>query len=120
MKLPIIIDANGDIELYETIRDAETSIEAIDVKNNEYIIYDSCGMLLVPEVRKKSGFLGYEMVVISPSSIIRKDELKSKLINYLDYISNNANEHLQNRKVQFSEMNLNQLISEMIKLQNYR
>jgi hypothetical protein len=45
---PIIINQKGDIELRETISDAELELEPIDVANNEYTVFDSRGLVLVP------------------------------------------------------------------------
>jgi len=50
MKMPIIINENGDVNIYWSLADAETQIEAIDIKNAEYIAYDGLGRLLSLEV----------------------------------------------------------------------
>lgn len=46
MKMPLIVDENGDASLYWSVTEAELSLEAIDVKNNEYVAYDSDGRRL--------------------------------------------------------------------------
>ncbi|MBC3862029.1 hypothetical protein H8K32_07975 [Undibacterium jejuense] len=46
MKMPLIIDENGDVSIYWSLKDAEQSIEAIDIQHNEYAGYDATGRLL--------------------------------------------------------------------------
>ena len=48
-KVVIVVD-NGDLSFFKTLQDAENCLEPIDVKNNEYVIYDSKGRLLTPSV----------------------------------------------------------------------
>lgn len=43
MKLPIILNENGDITRFDSISEAESWIEANDVENNEYIATDAVG-----------------------------------------------------------------------------
>jgi hypothetical protein len=40
---PVIVDEHGDIELYPTIQAACFDLEAIDVRNDEYEVFDSRG-----------------------------------------------------------------------------
>lgn len=47
---PIIVNERGDVSLYETLAEAEVALEPIDVANNEYTIFDSEGLTLVPRV----------------------------------------------------------------------
>ena len=49
-KLPIIVNERGDVSLYETLREAEVALEAIDVENNEYVIFDSEGLTIEPSI----------------------------------------------------------------------
>ena len=46
IKPPIIANNFGDVLFFRSKRDAEVYIESIDVRNNEYVIYDSEGRLL--------------------------------------------------------------------------
>jgi hypothetical protein len=46
MKPPIFIDEHGDITAFESVEHAELSLEAVDVRNQEYVAYDSDGKLL--------------------------------------------------------------------------
>ena len=46
MKLPIIINEHGCLSFYKNTEDVCMNLEVIDVKNNEYIAYDSEGYQL--------------------------------------------------------------------------
>jgi hypothetical protein len=50
MKSPIIILEHGDISIYLKVEDAECSLEATDVKNDEYRAYDATGRPLLLRV----------------------------------------------------------------------
>lgn len=49
-KPPIIADNRGDLCVFETIAQAESYMEPVDVRNGEYVVFDSGGCLLVPVV----------------------------------------------------------------------
>jgi hypothetical protein len=87
MKPPIIIDENGDISFFETVKDVELYLEPIDVINGEYVAYDSEGHILQLNVERKDSaniFSSLETVVLSPSVTSQRhtSELKSILINF--------------------------------------
>lgn len=46
MKLPIIVVESGDILFFRSLSIAERYLEPVDVRNNEYVAYDSEGRLL--------------------------------------------------------------------------
>ena len=46
MRPPIVLYDKGDVDLFLTTEDAENAIEIIDVRNQEYVVYDSEGKLL--------------------------------------------------------------------------
>lgn len=46
MKSPIVVYENGDISVFRSVADAELCLEPIDVRNCEYVAYDSRGCLL--------------------------------------------------------------------------
>lgn len=46
MKPPIILDEHGDVSFYPNAESAALAMEPIDVRNNEYIAYDSAGYIL--------------------------------------------------------------------------
>lgn len=49
MTPPIVIDENGDVTLYQSVEAAARALEPIDIKNNEYVAYDSEGFVLAFE-----------------------------------------------------------------------
>lgn len=49
-RAPIIVNERGDVSLYETLAEAEVALEPIDVENNEYTIFDSEGLTMVPRI----------------------------------------------------------------------
>ncbi len=79
MKLPIIINENGDISFYDSLEKAELDIEPPDVKNNIYVIYDSEGLLLIPVVVDDPV---YDIVKIYASNEKRPLELMETLIDF--------------------------------------
>lgn len=46
MRPPIIINEHGDISLFPSVEAAARYVEPVDVRNNEYIAFDSAGFLL--------------------------------------------------------------------------
>jgi hypothetical protein len=62
MKSPIVVDEHGSVLFFKSVKDAEKYLEPIDVRNNEYIAYDSEGRLLqliatTPQITIKDGEL---------------------------------------------------------------
>ena len=61
MRSPIILDEHGDISFFPSVEAAARYLDPIDVRNGEYIAYDSSGFLLklVPTepVVRISGYL---------------------------------------------------------------
>ena len=47
---PIIVNEKGDVELYDDPSDAERDLEPIDVRNEEFTVFDSRGLRLIPTV----------------------------------------------------------------------
>ncbi len=47
---PIIVNEKGDVELYEGLFEAARDLEPIDVENEEFLVFDSRGLLLIPKV----------------------------------------------------------------------
>jgi hypothetical protein len=46
VRLPLIVDEHGDLELFRDVASMERYLEAIDVQNHEYVVYDSEGRLV--------------------------------------------------------------------------
>ncbi|NEP84224.1 MAG: hypothetical protein F6K39_42590 [Okeania sp. SIO3B3] len=78
-KLVVAVERFGDIAMFESMNRAAKYIEHYDVLNNEYVIYDRQGHLLIPEVTGR-----YEVVIRESSPRINKaPELRKALIGYI-------------------------------------
>jgi len=79
MKAPIIVDERGNLMIFESVKDAEVSLEAVDVRNNEYIAFDSEGRLLrlIPISTHE---VSIEHAEAEPS---HAQELQAKLVSFL-------------------------------------
>jgi len=90
MKVPIIVNGHGDVSIFESVEYAEQYLEPIDVKNKEYVVYDSEGYLLqlaifkeeLPFIFGRTELI--ETVRISPirSGSDRSNELRKLLIKF--------------------------------------
>lgn len=49
MLAPIVINEHGDVSFYPDVSFAARALEPIDVRNNEYVAYDSLGYTLLLE-----------------------------------------------------------------------
>jgi hypothetical protein len=112
MKPPIIIDENGDISFFESVKDVELYLEPIDVINGEYVAYDSEGHILQLSVECKDSaniFSPLETVVLSPSATPQRHtaELKRILIDFFGRVGAD--------KKWLSTASLEELITEGIK-----
>jgi hypothetical protein len=47
---PIVVNNRGEVILFDSIEGAELWMEAIDVRNKEYEVFDATGLRLVPNV----------------------------------------------------------------------
>jgi len=47
---PVVVQNQGEVSLFDSVEDAQLWMEAIDVRNNEYEIFDSTGLRLDPDV----------------------------------------------------------------------
>jgi len=121
MKLPIIINEHGDISFYRSLKKASSAVEAVDVKNNEYIAYDGEGKLLEFELQTKEnpGVLGIgkittEIVMIKehPDKNDSQEELEQSLISFFRRASNI-------HEKEFTSTSLEQLINKAILLYGY-
>jgi hypothetical protein len=53
MKPPFVVYENGDLIFFANIKVMEGYIEAVDIKNNEYEIFDTKGNEIIAELTKK-------------------------------------------------------------------
>lgn len=65
---PFFVFEGNSLDIFQTIADIEKKIEAMDVLNNEYGIYDATGNILKFHViQKKHRFLG--LFTITPDTV---------------------------------------------------
>lgn len=82
---PFFVFEGNSLDIFQTIADIEKKIEAIDVLNNEYDIYDATGNILKFHViQKKHRFLGLftitlDTVQFSHSLASSKNELFKRM-----------------------------------------
>lgn len=87
MKMPLIFDEHGDVSVYWSLKEARASIEGIDVKNNEYVAYDSTGRRLSLEVVGSHTL----RIGVSEDSVLHVHDLVVALRRYIaarQYLSN--------------------------------
>jgi hypothetical protein len=91
MRPPIIIDNHGDMLFFDTIQQAEKYLEPIDVRNQEYAVYDSAGMKLRQVIKLPEPFNSFrqllfpvEQVELIVTTENCASELKDKLAMYIE------------------------------------
>ena len=87
MKKPIIVNRQGDISIFESVEYAELYINPIDVKNKEYVVYDSEGNRLHLDIFKKEYSYIYGRTAASETvkinSIKKNSDCSSELYKLL-------------------------------------
>lgn len=78
MKSPFILYELGNIEIFDSLNTLCLDVEAIDVKNDEYLFFDSTGMVLLPSIHEES-----EKVELQESDNKSKIVLRYLLIQFL-------------------------------------
>ncbi len=122
--VPIIVAEGQNIEFFKDIDYMLSYLEANDVKNGAYQVYDSDGQeldLIVEEVVQKlfGGLVKIEkerltlQVKDSDNIKIQADELKGKLINSLMSLRKQTNEN------DLKSMSLKQLIEIFVEIVGY-
>lgn len=97
----IVIEQGGDIEIFQTVRDAEMYLEPLDVENNEYVIYDSEGRLLTATLVTEHQCLFRLPFIKIPVKFVRiqcyepepkyKERLHCALIEFAERLGMNVN-----------------------------
>jgi len=78
---PIIVYEHGDMMIFESAVLAENYIEAVDVGNNEYIVYDSQGTLLNIGIDSQTSQV---IITDNATNIKQPEQLQEILIDYLN------------------------------------
>ena len=98
INLPIIVyyTGGGDIDIYESVDKALCSMEAIDVKNGEYEVYDAEGfpLLLSTDLVLPRPFFFFQIIPsanikieANPNARPEKEKLIGFMIDYLETIN---------------------------------
>ena len=80
MRPPIIVDEHGDVQVFESSAHAEIALEAVDVRNDEYTVYDSRGRLLTISAIDKGDTV---RITSGNQSLCHRGELKKVLSSFL-------------------------------------
>jgi len=79
----VVVDRGGlDLSILDTVADAELHVEAIDVKNQEYDVFDSGGRLMQFQVEK-----GVVKLKLVEEKSEHAKQLRHALIAYLKAIN---------------------------------
>jgi hypothetical protein len=81
-KPPIIAVSRGDLHAFETIAQAESYMEPVDVRNGEYVVFDSEGRLLVPLVAS-NGNRERTVLKSAESTPAHASDLRNTLLRFL-------------------------------------
>jgi hypothetical protein len=111
LKPPIIVDNYGDMMVFESLTKAESYLEPIDIRNGEYIVFDSGGHILKQSVIKD--FKGRERVALTLEQDYKweGDKLKTVLIRFLSQVLK-SNQSLET-------LSLEQLVEMIIEFKTY-
>lgn len=92
MQAPIIVvEKSGEIQIFESVSEAESFIEPIDARNGEYSVYDADGYELDTAIERARGLLKPELVKLVSTNRIDSKKLKICLISYLNHLGENIN-----------------------------
>ena len=95
MRTPIILDDSGDVQVFQTLEEAEAYLEPPDVNCPKTRIFDCEGLLLKPRIsawsgmKKLFGVISFrakgERVVIEESGQANEGELRNLLVQFLSH-----------------------------------
>jgi hypothetical protein len=107
MKEPIIVYENGAVDIFDRRDRAEAYVEPIDVRNNEYVFYDSEGQLLEALIVEDSRGIEHVVLQDGKEEIYDKPGLALILARFLNYLGYQKND--------LEQMSLSQLVDEGLK-----
>jgi len=102
MEPPIILNENGDLSFFDSIRAAEEYIEPIDVRNNEYVAFDRTGRRLELRVVTRRGWLEQVEILEREDVASGAGDLREALYRYLPGLGSEQDE--------FERLSLDELI----------
>lgn len=83
MEPPIILNENGDLSIFDSVRAAEEYVEPIDVRNNEYVAFDRNGRRLELRVVTRRGWPEQVEILEQQDVDSGADELREALYRWL-------------------------------------
>ena len=110
MKTPIIVDEGGDVSIYQTVA-AALEMEAVDVLNGEYRVYDAEGTVL--HVAAHS--IDSRVEIQSPSEAMKDPSRLQDILR--DYIRRGGPERIGLSQQELLELNLSDLIEAIQRFQ---
>ena len=107
MRPPLVLDEHGDIQVFESVDELICEVELIDVRNQEYDVFDSEGRkleLTVAEhgVSKRLAYPSERHKIVLRCADPRpthQDELKKRLLNFLHRVGEAVTEY-ENRPLE--------------------
>ncbi len=109
MNTQIIIDEHGDLDLFNSEDEVLKYIEPIDIKNNEYEIYDKNGFKFKATIEEKIDDLGciskllrikkYNINLVLDTRVNFENKLKNKIINFMERV----NSPVENNNIELSK-----------------
>lgn len=110
MESPIIVDNKGDVSIFDSVEKAERYLEPIDIRNDEYVVYDRSGRLLKCAIVKH---LLAERVKLEPASesVVDVPRLRRVLVDCLARVGTRLEKPLEQRS-------LEELLAEMLRLKS--
>jgi len=99
MRPPIIVNNRGDVGIFDSVERAERDLEPIDIRNGEYVIYDSEGRLVECVITTR--FLN-ETVRLhpSPEGEVNPEALRQVVIDFLSRVNTTPAESLSPRPLE--------------------
>lgn len=83
----VIIDEHGDLDIYSSTEEACADLEVIDVKNNEFVAYDSDGYVFKIHTQNPNGFfrklIPKNQITMDITDINKSETLKEVVKNFL-------------------------------------
>ena len=108
-----ILNENGDVSFFKTLQGATSFVEPIDVKNSEYELFDSDGVLIK---LKSVKYNNKEEVVAISTDIKDEESLYMILLNLCEYLKKHKNFSNKMSHIDCEYKSLKQMIDILTKL----
>jgi hypothetical protein len=121
MKPPLFVIEGADVSAYVSLEALEIHLEAIDVKNNIYVVYDSEGRLLtLGTVAKKNPILfGLFCIEVEHVVVLSVETEPKHQIALRDRLIKNLSHSKKQEAAVYSQMSLDETVQKYIELNGY-